>query len=115
MDVEYHDRKPQDDIPEEVITHYIVKDYRRMFLTYGEIKQRVDKAEATIFHLKENHAKLLSKHDKEIEQLKQELEAQSNEKIKELKWKLAAALEQNRILAQAVISQNRNENGKNLF
>ena len=37
MDVEYHNRKPQNDIPTEVIIHYIVKDYQRMFLTYDEI------------------------------------------------------------------------------
>lgn len=26
-----HRKRPQDDVPEEVITHYIVKDYQRMF------------------------------------------------------------------------------------
>lgn len=115
MEIEYHNRKPQDDIPVEVITHYVVKDYRRMFLSYDELLKRAEKAEATIFYMKNNQAKLLSKHEKEIEQLKQDLEAQSKEKIKELKGKLYAAQEQNRILAQAIISQNRNENGKNLF
>lgn len=33
--------RPQDDIPEEVILHYIVKDYRRMFNMTQEYKPRI--------------------------------------------------------------------------
>lgn len=115
MDVEYHNRKPQDDIPTEVIIHYIVKDYQRMFLTYGEMKQRAEKAEAKILDLKEKHYNQVAKRDKEIEQLKQDLEAKNKEKIKELEEKLAAAQQQNRLLAKAVITQNSSGDGKVLF
>ena len=48
MDFDFHKRKPQEDIPTDVIIHYIVKDYRRMFLNYDEMKLRAEKAEAKI-------------------------------------------------------------------
>ena len=115
MDVEYHNRKPQDDIPTEVIIHYIVKDYQRMFLTYGEMKQRAEKAEAKILDLKEKHYNQIAKRDKEIEHLKLDLEAKNKDKIKELEEKLAAAQQQNRLLAKAVITQNSGGDGKVLF
>ena len=115
MDVEYHNRKPQDDIPTEVIIHNIVKDYQRMFLTYHELKARAEKAETKILDLKEKHYNQIAKRDKEIEQLKLDLEAKNKEKIKELEEKLAAAQQQNRLLAKAVITQNSNGDGKVLF
>lgn len=115
MDIEYHNRKPQDDIPTEVIIHYIVKDYQRMFLTYGELKARAEKAEAKILDLKEKHYNQIAKRDKEIEQLKLDLEAKNKDKIKELEEKLAAAQQQNRLLAKAVITQNSSGDGKVLF
>lgn len=115
MDVEYHNRKPQDDIPTEVIIHNIVKDYQRMFLTYHELKARAEKAEAKILDLKEKHYNQIAKRDKEIEQLKQDLEAKNKDKIKELEEKLAAAQQQNKLLAKAVITQNSNGDGKVLF
>ena len=87
------DKPPQRDVPKEVIIHYIVKDYQRMFLTYDEMKTRAEKAEAKIKDLTEKHASQLSKRDKEIEQLKQELEAKNKDKFKELEEKLAAAEE----------------------
>ena len=46
MDVEYHNRKPQEDVPVDQIIHYIVKDYQRMFLTFNDMKERAEKAEA---------------------------------------------------------------------
>ena len=70
MDIEYHNRKPQDDVPAEVITHYVVKDYRRMFLTYDEMRTRAEKAEAKIIELQEKHQSQILKRDKEIKELK---------------------------------------------
>ena len=114
MNSVYH-RPPQRDVPTEVIVHYIVKDYQRMFLTYDEMKARAEKAETKIKDLSEKHASQLSKRDKEIEQLKQDLEAKSKEKIKDLEEKLIAAQQQNRLLAKAVIAQNSGEDAKVLF
>lgn len=115
MDIENNNRKPQQDIPTEVITHYIVKDYRRMYLAYNEMKERAEKAEAKILDMKEKHARQLSKQEKEIEQLKRDIDEQSKETIKELKEKLEDTRQQNVVLARAVISQNCNEDGKVLF
>ena len=115
MDIEYHSRKPQDDVPTEVIIHHIVKDYKRMFLTYDEMQRRAEKAEAKILELKDKHKSQLAKRDKDIELLMKELEDNNKEKIQEIEGKLAAAQQQNRLLAQAVISQNSHEDGKILF
>ena len=52
MDVEYRNRKPQEDVPVDQIIHYIVKDYQRMFLTFNDMKERAEKAEAKIEELK---------------------------------------------------------------
>lgn len=115
MSVEYHKTKPQDDIPTDVIIHYIVKDYQRMFLAFDEAKARVEKAEAKILELNEKHYNQIVKRDKEIEKLKKELETKNTSRIKELEEKLATTQQQNRLLAKAVISQNSNEDGKVLF
>ena len=115
MDFDFHKRKPQEDIPTDVIIHYIVKDYRRMFLNYDEMKLRAEKAEAKIIDLKEKHYNQMAKKEKEIEHLKLDLESQQSEKIKQLEEKLSAAQLQNRLLAQAVISQNNNKDSKILF
>ena len=115
MDSEYRHRPPQRDIPSEVIIHYIVKDYQRMFLAYHDLKARAEKAEAKIFDMTDKHASQLSKKDKEIEKLKEELESKNKDRIKELEEKLAATQQQNRLLAWAVISQNSGENPRVLF
>ena len=74
MSVEYHKTKPQDDIPTDVIIHYIVKDYQRMFLAFDEAKARAEKAEAEILELKETHYKELLNRDKEIANRDREIE-----------------------------------------
>ena len=48
MEIEYEKKIHHADVPTEVIIHYIVKDYQRMFLTYGELERRAEKAEAKI-------------------------------------------------------------------
>ena len=104
MEFEYHNRKPQDDVPVDQIIHYIVKDYQRMFLTFHDMKERAEKAEAKIEDLKAKHHTQIEKKDKEIAQLKRE--TNSPEKIKQLEEKLQNAQHQNRLLANAVIAQN---------
>ena len=59
MENQHINSKPQRDIPVEVIVHYIVKDYQRMFLTYDEVEKRAESAEATIEKLKKEHLKEL--------------------------------------------------------
>ena len=106
-------RFPQGDIPTEVIIHYIVKDYRRMFLEYDDMKRRAEKAEAKLDELKEKHHSQILKKEKEIDELKNE--SVPMQKMKELQESLNASKQQNRLLAKAVISQNSNENSKLLF
>lgn len=106
-------RFPQSEIPTEVIIHYIVKDYRRMFHDYHEMKRRAEKAEAKIEELKEKHHSQILKKEKEINEFKKE--SVSLEMMQELKESLNASKQQNRLLAKAVISQNSNEDGKLLF
>ena len=38
----------QDDVPVERLIHYIVKDYRRMYLDYDELRARVRRAELKV-------------------------------------------------------------------
>ena len=109
--IEYHNRKPQKDVPAENIIHYIVKDYRRMFLTYDEMKSRAEKAEAKIVELKEKHHSLISKKNKEIEELRN-TQDMNQKKVKELEAQLASIRQQNKLLAQTVLSQN---NGMDLI
>ena len=111
----YLNNPPQQDVPTEVIIHYIVKDYQRMFLDYHEVKDRAEKAEGKILDLKEKHRSQILKKEREIEQLKVDLETQKTEKVQQLEEKLAAAQQQNRLLARAIISQNNNEEPKVLF
>ena len=103
--IEYHNRKPQKDVPAENIIHYIVKDYRRMFLTYDEMKSRAEKAEAKIAKMKEKHHSLILKKDKEIEELKNS-RLQNMNRIKELEEQLAFTRKQNNMLVQKDLSQN---------
>ena len=109
--IEYHNRKPQKDVPAENIIHYIVKDYRRMFLTYDEMKSRAEKAEAKIVELKEKHHSLISKKNKEIEELRN-TQDMNQEKVKELEAQLAYTQKQNNLLVQTALSQN---NGMDLI
>lgn len=109
--IEYHNRKPQEDIPAENIIHYIVKDYRRMFLTYDELKTRAEKAEAKIVELKEKHHRLILKNNKEIEELENSRLQEIN-RVKELEEQLALTRKQNSLLVQTVLSQ---DNGMGLM
>lgn len=34
--------KPQKEIPEELMTHYIVKDYQRMFLNHDALLEKIE-------------------------------------------------------------------------
>jgi hypothetical protein len=122
MNTQNHRKKPQDDIPTDVIIHNIVKDYQRMFLAYNETKARAEKAEATILELKETHYKQLlnrdkeiANRDKEIEKLKKLLESKTAKKNEKLEEKLSEALQQNRRLTHALLTQDRNEDARILF
>ena len=97
MKFEYHNRKPQDDVPVDQIIHYIVKDYQRMFLTFHDMKERAEKAEAKIEELKKKYFTQIENRGKD---------PKSQEKIKQLEEKLQNAQHQNRLLANAVIAQN---------
>ena len=113
MEFEYHNRKPQEDVPVELIIHYIVKDYQRMFLTYGEMEHRAEKAEAKIAEMKERHSKAIETRDKEIKELKKEIVSQ--ERAKQLEKELGQAREQNKLLAQAIASMNTGINPEKLM
>jgi hypothetical protein len=122
MESQHKHRKPQADVPVEVIIHHIVKDYQRMFLAFDEAKARAEKAEAEILELKEKHYKELLNRDKEIanrdreiEKLKKLLESKTAKKNDELEEKLTEAMQQNRRLDHALITQDRNEDARILF
>ena len=111
MNTQNHIIKPQEDVPTEVIIHYIVKDYQRMFLAFDEMKTRAEKAEAEILEMKEIHHKQIENRVKEIDNLRKEDKDRTNK----LEEQLAAIQHQNRLLAHAVISNNSKENGSVLF
>lgn len=105
MEFEYHNRKPQDDVPVDLIIHYIVKDYQRMYLTYDEMEKRALKAEATIEELKEKHLKDLEGKNREIKNMKMNIE--SKEHVEQMKEKLDTARQQNLVLANAIVALNK--------
>ena len=111
MNTQNYKMKPQEDVPTEVIIHYIVKDYQRMFLAFDEMKTRAEKAEAEILEMKEIHHKQIENRVKEIDNLRKEDKDRTNK----LEEQLAAIQYQNRLLAHAVISNNSKENGSVLF
>ena len=105
MEFEYHNRRPQDDVPVDLIIHYIVKDYQRMYLTYDEMEKRALKAEATIEELKEKHLKDLEGKNREIKNMKMNME--SKEHVEQMKEKLDTARQQNLVLANAIVALNK--------
>jgi DNA repair exonuclease SbcCD ATPase subunit len=105
MEFEYHNRKPQDDVPVDLIIHYIVKDYQRMYLTYDEMEKRALKAEATIEELKEKHLKDLEGKNRVIKNMKMNIE--SKEHVEQMKEKLDTARQQNLVLANAIVALNK--------
>ena len=111
MNTQNYKMKPQEDVPTEVIIHYIVKDYQRMFLAFDEMKTRAEKAEAEILEMKEIHHKQIENRVKEIDNLRKEDKDRTNK----LEEQLAAVQYQNRLLAHAVISNNSKKNGSVLF
>lgn len=111
MNTQNHIIKPQEDVPTEVIIHYIVKDYQRMFLAFDEMKTRAEKAEAEILEMKEIHHKQIENRVKEIDNLRKEDKDRTNK----LEEQLAAVQHQNRLLAQTVISNNSKGDGSVLF
>ena len=46
-----HRKRPQDEVPEERIIHYIVKDYRRMYNMHNALVEKLYEQEAKIKHL----------------------------------------------------------------
>ena len=108
MEIEYEKKIHHADVPTEVIIHYIVKDYQRMFLTYGELERRAEKAEAKIAEMKERHSKAIETRDKEIKELKKEI-------VSQLEKELGQAREQNKLLAQAIASMNTGINPEKLM
>ena len=113
MEIEYEKKIHHADVPTEVIIHYIVKDYQRMFLTYGELERRAEKAEAKIAEMKERHSKAIETRDKEIKELKKEIVSQ--DRAKQLEKELGQAREQNKLLAQAIASMNTGINPEKLM
>ena len=111
MNTQNHKMKPQEDVPTEVIIHYIVKDYQRMFLAFDEMKTRAEQAEAEILEMKEIHHKQIENRVKEIDNLRKEDKDRTNK----LEEQLAAVQHQNRLLAQTVISNNSKGDGSVLF
>lgn len=103
MGTEVQKYTPQADIPTDVIIHHIVKDYRRMFNTFQEMKERAEKAEAMVEDLKEKHRKQLERKEREIKNLKEETVPM--EVYKELKELFLEEQRRNRSLARSTIIQ----------
>ena len=53
------EHRPQDDVPEDVIIHYIVKDYRRMFLQEQDFIKRIEIHNRTNKNLREKVRELI--------------------------------------------------------
>ena len=93
---EYQHKRPQDFIPTELITHYIVKDYRRMYLNFDDLCLRNKKAMYKIDELTLRAEKAESKLEKltcraedaesKVKQLTHQAE-KTEAKIEELKQK----------------------------
>lgn len=102
----------QDDVPVERLIHYIVKDYRRMYLDYDELKARVRRAEQKVQDAREKNYEI----QKVNERLQKQIETQTYAKhwfankklVNVLDEKLQEARRQNRLLAQAVVEENKN-------
>ena len=61
--------KPKNVIPEELITHYIVKDYQRMFLNHDTLLEKIEELRGRL--LKKQHE--LEQKNSEISKLNQKL------------------------------------------
>ena len=109
-------RRPQDDLPKDVVIHYIVKDYRRMFNEFENMKtgkqQLIDDLRKKI---NEKDAKLLSK-QKEIHELRALTKRQErtnanlqqqNTENSQLHKEIKELQRKNVLLAQAVIEPNK--------
>lgn len=108
--IEFHKRRPQDDVPVERIIHYVVKDYRRMFIAYDEQVRRAEKAEQQVYDLKEKNSKLRSQlesnrrgFEKNLQEVRDSRDAALRERTETMEGRLNEALRQNKLLAQAVL------------
>lgn len=110
-------RRPQDDVPTERIIHYIVKDYRRMYNSYDDLRARVRRAEEKVKNARERNATLTRQNERLQAQFVDEKGSRENigfktlyKVIHKLDEQLKEARRQNRLLAQAVIADNKNYN-----
>lgn len=51
-------KPPQLEVPDDVIVHHIVKDYRRMFFSFDKMREYAKKMEARVKKLEEKNAEL---------------------------------------------------------
>ena len=100
--------KPQDDIPTEVIIHYIVKDYRRMFFHCQKLENDIAEQKEEIRHLRfalqrwdarqssdENIERIVRRLQRKIENLTEKLEKkrEDNENLQKLNNRLCAEID----------------------
>ena len=116
MENEYGTRQPQRDVPVEQIIHYIVKDYQRMYNTFGDMQERAEKAEAKADELKEKLSKARSDNErirkgfeKNLSEVRasrdavvQQVTEDLQEQLKQTQEQLKASVRQNKLLAQAI-------------
>ena len=138
LEKKFHHIPPQANIPTEVIIHYIVKDYRRMYQQFDDFERRANDAESQFDYLTkraenaEAKVEQLTLRAEKAEAMYEELSNQKNEKsikkekveklqnqvqeqqdeIKLLKDKLEKIKKQNMFLAQAIVSQLNDEDQK---
>lgn len=102
----------QDDVPVERLIHYIVKDYRRMYLDYDELRARVRRAEQKVQDARDKNYEIQKVNERLQKQIDIQMDTRhkfANKKlVNVLDEKLQEARRQNRLLAQAVVEENKN-------
>ena len=105
--------RPQDEIPVEKIIHYIVKDYRRMFLEFDALENRALKAEAKVAAMREKNLKMSSElghirkvYDNKLAEMQKDRDVVVQELMADLNSKLNAANRKNNLLMQALQDPN---------
>ena len=105
--------RPQDDVPKERITHYIIKDYRRMFNTYQALLEKAKEFEGKMKAAQEKNLKMNSqmnaerqKYKEAIRQLQESRSAVVDAVVEDLEDEIKELKRQNRLLAEAVAGGN---------
>ena len=97
------------DIPTEVIIHYIVKDYQRMFNDYHALRERAEKAEGKVEKLRADKDALEKEYRKKLKECQDARDAIIEECTKGLQRELKEANRKVSVLAQAVMTGNTEE------